>query len=80
MNGSAEYSLHDIAGVLEKACGQKPKAYKTFLDLSLSDFVEEFFTGVTHDKNMVKMAKFFEKEHTERKQLLENDFFAKKGL
>ena len=80
MNGSAEYSLHGITQLLERGCGRTPKSSKTLLDLSLSDFVEEFFTGVTHDKNMVKMAKFFESDHTLRRYLLDNDFFAKKGL
>ena len=51
----------------------------SLLGLNLSDYVEEFFTGITHDKNMARMAHFME-EHT---PILENgspDFHKKFGL
>lgn len=80
MNGSKEFTLNEITSVLEKSAVKTPKTYKSFLDLSLSDFVEEFFTGIAHDKNFVKMAKFFESDSSLRRYLIEEDFFGKKGL
>jgi len=49
------------------------------LRLNLSDFVEEFFTGITHDKNFRNMAQYFD---TRKPNLLEGrtDFFQKHGL
>mmetsp|Transcript_1005 Transcript_1005/g.1004 ORF Transcript_1005/g.1004 Transcript_1005/m.1004 type:complete len:80 (+) Transcript_1005:741-980(+) len=48
--------------------------------MGLSDFVEEFFVGITHDKNMGRMAQFFDKNPSLGQALKDNDFFAKVGL
>jgi hypothetical protein len=47
--------------------------------LNISDFVEEFFTGITHDKNFRNMAEHFD---THKPNLTEGrtDFFQKHGL
>lgn len=43
----------------------------------LTDFVEEFFVGITHDRNMSRMAKFFEEHQNLKDSLKENDLFAR---
>lgn len=52
---------------------------KPFLGLGLSDYLEEFFVGITHDKNMARLADYFEanKVDFEKEGL---DFFTKFGL
>jgi hypothetical protein len=45
----------------------------------VSDFIEEFFVGIAHDKNMVRMAKFFEQNPALASSLKQNDFLAKVG-
>jgi len=49
------------------------------LRIGISDFFEEFFVGITHDKNMVRMAKFFEQNPYLASSLKDNDFLAKVG-
>jgi hypothetical protein len=52
-----------MLSILEKAIGKadgSTKLSKPFLRLGLSDFIEEFFVGIAHDKNMARMATFFE--------------------
>lgn len=50
------------------------KLTNSFLRLNLSDYIEEFFVGITHDKNMRRMAEYFE---THKPNLSENnpDFY-----
>lgn len=49
------------------------------LRLNLSDYFEEFFVGITHDKNMRNMAEYFD---AHRPNLSEGnaDFFQEFGL
>lgn len=75
-------TLKEILHVLEKANGKSENSTKlsrSLLGLGLSDFVEEFFVGITHDKNMARMAAFFEQNQYFKQGLKENDFFAKFG-
>ena len=61
LSGEKGYTLSEMLSVLEGSCGQnKTKLSSSFLGLRLTDFVEEFFVGIAHDKNMGKMAEFFE--------------------
>jgi hypothetical protein len=46
----------------------------SLLGLGLSDYVEEFFTGITHDKNMARMADYME-AHTPNFEASNADFF-----
>ena len=49
------------------------------LGLGLSDYVEEFFTGITHDKNMGRMAEYME-EHRPNLEDNSPDFHKHFGL
>lgn len=51
---------------------------KTLLGLGLSDYVEEFFIGISHDKNFARMSDFF--EENSNINLRENDLFGKLNL
>ena len=45
----------------ERKVGRENTRLKSsLLGLNLSDYVEEFFVGITHDKNMARMAEFFD--------------------
>jgi hypothetical protein len=45
----------------ERKVGRENTSLKgSLLGLNLSDYVEEFFVGITHDKNMARMAEFFD--------------------
>ena len=75
-------SLKEILGVLEVAVGKgegQTKLVQSFLRQDFSDYIEEFFVGITHDKNMRRMAEFFE---THKPNLSEGnpDFFSKFNL
>ncbi len=61
MSGATEYQLAEIVRVIEASANKGHTKLKyPFLGLGISDFVEEFFVGIAHDKNLVRMAKFFE--------------------
>jgi len=51
----------------------------SLLGLGLSDYVEEFFTGITHDKNMAHMAEFFD-SHPLNLEADQPDYFKKFGI
>ena len=51
----------------------------SFLGIGLSDFVEEFFTGITHDKNWGRMAEYME-GHTPNFEATIPDFHKKFGI
>lgn len=48
-------------------------------NLGISDLIEEFFVGITHDKNMARMASFFEKNSVNL-EADAPDFFKQFGL
>lgn len=78
LSGSTSLTLHEIVKTLEEASGKGNTATKSpLLNIGLSDFVEEFWVGFAHDKNMVRMAKFFELNPELKSKLRENDLFAK---
>lgn len=80
LNGSKELKLSEMLKILEDTNNkQNTKKYRPFLGIGLTDFVEEFFVGITHDKNMVRMAKFFEQNPYLASSLKENDILAKVG-
>jgi hypothetical protein len=83
LGGSKDFTLAQIVNVLEEASGKGAGSTKlrgSLLGLGLSDFVEEFFVGIAHDKNFVRMAKFYERNPYLAETLTKDDFFAKTGL
>ena len=81
MNGSEDLTLKDILTTLERSVTKDegstvPK--KSLLGLGISDYIEEFFVGISHDKNFARMADFF--EANPNINLKENDFFGKFNL
>lgn len=67
VNGTQSTSLNNLLHLVEGSVGKQEGSTKlvgSFLGLGLSDFVEEFFTGITHDKNMARMADYLEQNQT----------------
>jgi nucleoside-diphosphate-sugar epimerase len=60
VNGTETITLNELLHLAEKSVGKAEGSTKLVGSLGLSDFVEEFFTGITHDKNMARMAEFFD--------------------
>ena len=63
VQGKEEVTLKEILGILESALTKgegSTKLSNSFLRLNLSDYVEEFFVGITHDKNFRRLAEYFE--------------------
>ena len=63
MNGADEATLKDLLHILEAVVDKSEgntKLTNSFLRLNLSDYVEEFFVGITHDKNFRRLAEYFE--------------------
>lgn len=59
VNGADNSTLNQILHLAEKQLGKdegSTKLTKSLPGLNISDFVEEFFTGITHDKNMARLA------------------------
>lgn len=70
--------MHIAEAAVGKGEGQT-KLHKSLLRLNLSDYVEEFFVGITHDKNMRRLAEVFEAEQPDLSQG-NPDFFQQFGL
>ena len=70
--------MHKIEASLGNAQGST-KLTKSFLRLNLSDYIEEFFVGITHDKNMARFAEYFEYERPDLERQ-SPDFFTKFNL
>lgn len=63
MQGKDEVTLQELLYTLESSLGKdsgSTKLVKSFLRLNLSDYLEEFFVGITHDKNFRRLAENFE--------------------
>lgn len=61
VSGQQSVSLNELLKFAERAVGRENTRLRgSLLGLQLSDYVEEFFTGITHDKNMARMAEFFD--------------------
>lgn len=61
VNGQQNVTLNELLQFAERSVGRDNTRLRgSFLGLHLSDYVEEFFTGITHDKNMARMAEFFD--------------------
>lgn len=81
LNGCEDLTLRSILDTLERSVGKDVGSTgkkKSLLGLGFSDHIEEFFIGIAHDKNMARMADFF--EENSNINLKENDFFGKFNL
>ena len=45
--------------------------------MGLTDFVEEFYFGIAHDKNMARLSQYYENMRPQQK---DHDFFSKLGV
>jgi hypothetical protein len=63
VNGKDQVSLKQLIEHIARSVGKNTgdiKQTKSLLNLDLSDYVEEFFTGIAHDKNIRRLAEYFE--------------------
>lgn len=80
MNGSQKATLNELLGLTQKLVGNdNTKLSSSLLGLGLTDYIEEFFVGITHDKNMARMAEFFD-THSLNLEADQPDFFKQFGL
>ena len=82
VNGNQQVSLNDILHIIEKHVGKDSGSTSlkgSLLGLNISDYVEEFFTGITHDKNMGRMADYMD-AHTPNFEAGSADFHKKFNL
>lgn len=80
VQGKDAATLNELLALVQKQVGNdNTKLAGSFLGLGLSDYVEEFFTGITHDKNMARMAEFFD-THAINFEADQADFFKKFGI
>ena len=70
--------MHLFENACEKTEGST-KLGKSLLGLNVSDYIEEFFVGITHDKNMGRMATYFDTEVPDL-EVDSPDFFKKFNL
>ena len=75
VNGNEKKTVADIMAVVERATG-KGHAKHTMC-LGLTDLVEEWFSGIAHDKNLGKMVQWYEEN---RPNLNEHNFAEKFGV
>ena len=61
VNGHESATLRDIITVLENSLAKAEGSTKKKYTLPLVEFVEEFFVGITHDRNMIRFAEEFDK-------------------
>jgi nucleoside-diphosphate-sugar epimerase len=80
VNGAEEATLNDLLHVLEAVVGKAEGSTKLSKSLlNVSDYVEEFFVGIAHDKNFRRLGEYFE---TYRPDLAEGrvNYHEKHGL
>ena len=75
VSGSEGVTVADMMVACEKAAGKSTA--KLVGNMGISDLVEEWFAGIAHDKNLAKMAQWYE---STRPNLHENDFMANFGV
>lgn len=80
VSGTETVTMNELLHLLEKQVGKDSGSTSlkgSLLGLGLSDYVEEFFTGITHDKNMGRFAEYMD---SHRPNIEADDFFSKFGL
>lgn len=79
VNGSEDVTIKEILETLEVSVGKNKGNTKAQTSLGgLSDYVQEFFVGISHDRNLTRLAEHFESHPSIN--LKENDFFGKLNL
>lgn len=64
IRGEEKISIKSLLNLIEESCGKTPgstKAHTRIPFLQLSEFAEEFFVGITHDRNMRLLLEDIEK-------------------
>ena len=61
VSGADSLTMNDLLHHLERSVGKEEGSTKLNANLGISDLVEEFFTGIAHDKNMARFAEFMDK-------------------
>lgn len=82
VQGKEELTLKELLHHIEQSVGRsqgETKLTNSLLRLDLSDYIEEFFVGITHDKNMRRMAEYFDTQRPDITQH-EGDFFSEFNL
>lgn len=82
VRGEEKISIKDLLRMVEQSCDKAPGSTKTFTRiafLQLSETIEEFFVGITHDRNMRLMLEHFE-THAMDCPCPGTDFWEKTGL
>lgn len=74
VNGKESATLRDVIGVLERSLNKGEGSTKRGFSIPLLEHVEEFFVGITHDRNMIRFAQEFDSVNP---NLDANDFFKK---
>ena len=62
IHGDEEHSIKSIMNSIEASCGKAAGNTKAKLEIPLFDIfamAEDFFTGITHDRNMAEMIDTF---------------------
>ena len=72
VNGHESATLGDIISVLETSLAKVEGSTKKGYNLPGVEFIEEFFVGIAHDRNMIRFAHEFDKLQP---SLEANDFF-----
>jgi len=76
VSGSEEMTIRELMGYLEVAAGKDAGTTNAKRELpffELANYIEEFFTGITHDANFVNLLKHYEAHPESFKQ--EANFF-----
>ena len=82
IHGDEEHSIKSIMNTIEASCGKAPGSTKAKLEIPLVDIfamAEDFFTGITHDRNMAEMVNTFANSN-EEKPVMGECFWKATGL
>jgi hypothetical protein len=82
VRGDEKISIKSLLRMIEQSCDKTPGSTKTHTRiplLKLSEMAEEFFVGITHDRNMRLMLEHIE-THAMDCPCPGTDFWEKSGL
>jgi hypothetical protein len=77
INGADSLTLRDMLNMIESGCGKGEGSTGLKKCIGLSEHIEEFFVGIAHDRNLARMASFY---NTHQPDMRADDFFAKFNL
>ena len=61
VNGKESTTLRDVVTILERSLGRAEGSTKLARLIPGVEFVEEFFVGIAHDRNLIRFAQTFDK-------------------